>query len=210
MKGAGTATIRDTGWLTGLLAVGVLAHLAACAGDPAMMQVGRTLTEGEPRPNVVVVMVDDLDVDTMNQLLSLDLVPNIEQYLVNGGLVFNNSFVSTPLCCPSRATFLTGQYSHNTGVISNGGSNALEAFDESETLGVWLQQAGYRTAFVGKYFNDYGFEDPERVPPGWSEWTALVGQTTQSYFDYDLNEDGVITHYGKRPEDYKTRVIGHL
>ena len=126
------------------------------------------------------------------------------------GAKFKRFYVTDPLCCPSRATFLTGQYAHNTGVISNGGPNALAALQESDTLGVWLQQAGYRTAFVGKYLNDYGLDDPERVPPGWTEWRALLEPTTQNYFDYDVNEDGAVTHYGTAPEDYKTRVLGHL
>ena len=83
--------------------------------------------------------------------------------------------------------------------------NALAAFDEHRTLGVWLQAAGYRTAFVGKYLNGYGLgNDPEHVPPGWSEWHALLEPTTQSYFDYDINDNGTVRRYGAAPDDYKT------
>jgi arylsulfatase A-like enzyme len=160
--------------------------------------------EAAPKPNVVVVMTDDQTLEQMSAL------PRTRKLIGTQGVKFKRFYVTDPLCCPSRATFLTGQYAHNTGVISNGGPNALEALDESKTVGTWLQQAGYRTAFVGKYLNDYGLEDPEHVPPGWIEWRALLEPTTQSYFDYDLNEDGEVVHYGSEPGDYKTRVIGHL
>ena len=160
--------------------------------------------EAAAKPNVVVLMTDDQTLEQMSAL------PRTRKLIGTQGVKFKRFYVTDPLCCPSRATFLTGQYAHNTGVISNGGPNALEALDESKTLGTWLQQAGYRTAFVGKYLNDYGLDDPERVPPGWREWRAMLEPTTQSYFDFELNEDGVITHYGSAPDDYKTRVVGHL
>ena len=149
-------------------------------------------------------MTDDQTLEQMSAL------PRTRKLIGTQGVKFKRFYVTDPLCCPSRATFLTGQYAHNTGVISNGGPNALDALDEDDTLGVWLQRAGYRTAFVGKYLNGYGLDDPEQVPPGWSEWRALLEPTAQDYFDYDLNEDGDVTHYGTAPEDYKTRVLGHL
>ena len=143
-------------------------------------------------------------------LAQMSALPRTRALIGTQGVKFKRFYVTDPLCCPSRATFFTGQYAHNTGVISNGGPNAADALKESETLPVWLKQAGYRTAFVGKYLNGYGLDDPERVPPGWSEWNALTEPTTQNYFDFDVNEDGSIVHYGTAPEDYKSRVIGHL
>ena len=101
-------------------------------------------------------MTDDQTLEQMSAL------PRTRKLIGTQGVKFKRFYVTDPLCCPSRATFLTGQYAHNTGVISNGGPNALAALDEDETLGVWLQQAGYRTAFVGKYLNDYGLDDPEQ------------------------------------------------
>ena len=126
------------------------------------------------------------------------------------GVKFKRFYVTDPLYSPSRATFFTGEYAHNTGVTSNGGPNAAAALKEQDALGVWLQQIGYRTAFVGRYLSGYGVDDPERVPPGWSEWMALTDPTTQDYLNYDVNENGEIVHYGTAPEDYKTRVLGHL
>ena len=187
-------------FLAGGLAAGVaLRHGPA---DPAAKRAAPE--EAAASPNVVVLMTDDQTLEQMSAL------PQTRKLIGTQGVKFKRFYVTDPLCCPSRATFLTGQYAHNTGVISNGGPNGLEALDEDRTLGVWLQQAGYRTAFVGKYLNGYGLDDPEQVPPGWSEWRALLEPTTQNYFDYDLNEEGEVVHYGTAPEDYKTRVIGHL
>ncbi len=160
--------------------------------------------ETAAKPNIVVVMTDD---QTVSQLSAM---PRTRKLIGNRGTTFERFFATDPLCCPSRATFFTGQYAHNTGVISNGGPNGLAAFDERRTLGVWLQAAGYRTAFVGKYLNGYGLDDPEHVPAGWSEWHGLLEPTTQNYYDFDVNDNGEIRRYGTGPEDYKSRVIGHL
>ncbi len=137
-------------------------------------------------------------------------MPRTRKLIGRRGTTFERFYATDPLCCPSRATFFSGQYAHNTGVISNGGPNALAAFDESQTLGVWLQNAGYRTAFVGKYLNGYGLEDPEQVPEGWSEWSALLEPTTQNYFDYELNENGEVRHYGSEPRGLQVARDRHL
>jgi arylsulfatase A-like enzyme len=199
LSGLGTAAFLLF-LLAGLAAGVALRHGPAPEEEPARPGPA----EAGAKPNVVVVMTDD---QTLAQMSAL---PRTRKLIGTQGVKFKRFYVTDPLCCPSRATFLTGQYAHNTGVISNGGPNALDALQEPDTLGVWLQQAGYRTAFVGKYLNDYGLDDPERVPPGWTEWRALLEPTTQNYFDYDVNSDGAVTHYGTAPDDYKTRVLGHL
>ena len=86
--------------------------------------------------------------------------------LAEEGLTFTNAFVTTPLCCPSRASILRGQYAHSHGVLSNGGDNgAFPTFyrlgDEESTVATWLQDAGYRTALIGKYLNRYPKEADE-------------------------------------------------
>jgi N-acetylglucosamine-6-sulfatase len=153
------------------------------------------------RPNVVVLMTDDQTVE------SLRVMPNVERLLVDRGAYFENSFVSFSLCCPSRATFLTGEYAHNHGVLSNhppfGGYARL---DGSSTLPVWLQRAGYSTILLGKYLNGYGKRNPTEIPPGWTEWHGSVDPSTYNYFGYTLNENGTLVKYGTDPASYQTDI----
>lgn len=198
-----------------------LMALAACTADLSVDEGRRQIAAGA-RPNVVVVMTDDLDVAAMQTLLDLDLAPNIERYLVDEGTRFTSSFVSNSLCCPSRATMLSGQYSHNNGVLGSGAleeEGGVDALDDTSTLVTWLQAAGYRTGHVGKYLNGYGSRldtttpsfQPEYVPPGWDHWQALIGSGTYRMFRYKINDtaDGVqtIVQYRSAVEDYQTTVL---
>ena len=157
------------------------------------------------KPNVVVIETDDQAVDTMRAM------PYTRRVIGDRGVDFTNSLVNFPLCCPSRATFLTGQYSHNTGVLDNGPPNGgIEALDQAHTLPVWLSAAGYRTGFVGKYLNGYG-QGPNGgklfVPPGWGYWVAAPRGHKKSVFDYNLSQNGELVHYGNTKGDYKTDVF---
>jgi arylsulfatase A-like enzyme len=190
----------------------ILLRLGALAS--VLLLGGCSIAAGErkPRPpaaagapNVVVVMTDDQAVDTMRAM------PRTKRLLGAKGTTFDQALVSFPLCCPSRATFLTGQYAHNHGVRDNhppaGGLGALR---QGETLPIWLQEAGYRTGFVGKYLNGYGKEPNggERfVPPGWDRWVAAEGGRKTAAYDYQLNIDGHLVERGDEPRDYKTRVM---
>jgi N-acetylglucosamine-6-sulfatase len=168
----------------------------------------RRANRRQKRPNVIVVMTDDQN----ESMQGLDATVRL---LGGRGTTFTNSYVSFPLCCPSRATFLTGQYSHNHGVVSTELPNGYGALDHTNTLPVWLRSSGYRTAMVGKYLNGYGIEDgiPEpvsdarEIPPGWSEWYALTEGRDQRRYSYKLNENGRIRHYKRRPRDYVTDVL---
>ena len=124
------------------------------------------------------------------------------------GATFENSFVNYSLCCPSRATFLTGQYLHNHGVLSNlpptGGFDRFHALHRDNNLAVWLHRAGYYTAMVGKYLN--GYSNQPRVPRGWSEWFAATPYD-QHVYDYRMNENGTIVSYGQDPADFKQDVL---
>ena len=146
----------------------------------------------DTRPNVVVIMTDD---QTLESMRAMD---GTRRVLGRQGTTFERAFVSNALCCPSRATFFTGQYSHSHGVIGNrppqGGYGAL---DTREWLPVWLQRAGYRTIHIGKFLNGYGTDRPAtEVPPGWTEWSTSVDPSTYNYFGYTLNENGILAQYG--------------
>lgn len=157
-------------------------------------------------PNFVVVLTDD------QAPSDLSAMPTVRRLLGAEGVTFENAFVSVPECCPSRASFLTGQYAHNHGVASNEPPDGgFQSFADENALPVWLADAGYRTGYVGKYLNLYGWNalgnDPAYVPPGWSDWAALTNHTEYQMYGYDLNIDGEIESYGDSPDDYQTDVL---
>ena len=144
-------------------------------------------------------MTDDQSVE------SLRVMPNVKRLLADEGTTFDGAYVSFSLCCPSRATFLTGQYAHNHGVLSNrppdGGYYKL---DSSNTLPVWLERAGYQTVMVGKYLNSYGFFNPVEIPPGWDEWRATIDPSGYNYFGFTINEGGRLLSPGPQEVNYQT------
>ena len=159
--------------------------LAALAGPAA--------AEAAPveRPNIVVIMTDDQTLESMR------VMAGVKRSLAAEGTTFERAFVSNALCCPSRATLFSGQYSHNHGVIGNAPPDGgYERLDKSNWLPVWLQRAGYRTVHIGKFLNRYGIRNPLEVPPGWSEWYASVDPSTYSFYGYTLNENGLLNTYG--------------
>lgn len=159
--------------------------------------------DGPRRPNLLVIMTDD------QTLASVASMGNVNRQLVAEGTEFEKYYISFPNCCPSRATYYTGSYAHNTGVEDNvpplGGA---KKFRDEDTVAVRLQQAGYFTTSVGKYLNGWGEDGQISPPPGWSRWFGLIDPTTYSYFDYKVSVDGVERSYGNRPEDYQTDVLG--
>jgi arylsulfatase A-like enzyme len=168
----------------------------------------REANRRQKRPNVIVVMTDDQE----NSMTGLS---NTARLIGSRGTTFNNNYVSFPLCCPSRATFLTGQYSHNHGVTSTELPNGYNGLNHANTLAVWLRSSGYRTGMVGKYLNGYGIDDgiPEpttdakAIPPGWSEWYALTADKDQRRYRYRLNENKKIVKYKTGAKNYVTDVL---
>lgn len=150
------------------------------------------------KPNVVVIQADDQSLNTMRAL------PRTQRLIGDAGLSFDRYYTSFSLCCPSRASLLTGLYAHNHGVESNmPPSGGYYALNGNSTLPVWLQRAGYATGHVGKYLNGYAFG----VPRGWNEWYTGMDPTTYRYFNYWLNENGIPRRYGRRERDYQTDVL---
>ncbi len=96
---------------------------------------------------------------------------------------------------------------HHTGVTDNFGPHGFPAFNDSSDLAVWLHNAGYETALVGKYLNDYSLDGHNEIPPGWDDWQAMDSVPLEKYYDYKVNENGRIVHYGNAPADYSTTVL---
>lgn len=154
------------------------------------------------RPNVILIITDDQDIETLNYM------PRLKVLMADHGTTFTNMFIPSPQCCPSHVSFLTGRYPHNTGVMNNwyptgGFERFRELGGDRSTVATWLQAAGYRTARFGKYLTEY--EATTYVPPGWSEWYAFYG--SGKYFDYTLNENGTRVDYGAGPADYSVDVL---
>lgn len=116
---------------------------------------------------------------------------------------FNNAWINNALCCPSRATILSGRYDTHTRVLNN--RNGF-AFDSSETIGTWLRRKGYRTGLIGKYLNGIG--DPMAVPPGWDDFQAVwPNDTGYEQYGYTMNVNGRQVPYGYAPGDYEVDVL---
>ncbi len=161
------------------------------------------------QPNIIVVLTDDQPFDLIPQ--HPGVMPWVEGRITDPDdhwTRFDNAFVNTPMCCPARATMLTGQYSHVTGVQSNEPAQWKAAFGTGTTsLATSLRTAGYRTGLFGKYFNEYTMPADGHVPPGWDRFVAHDG-ITGFYFNYDVHDQSVRVHHGTAPEDYSTDVYG--
>jgi N-acetylglucosamine-6-sulfatase len=136
------------------------------------------------RPNIVFVLTDDLSTHDMQYL------DGLRNTMAGNGTTFSRAYVSDALCCPSRATFLRGQYPHNHGIKSNvaplGGEEKFRSTrKDKSTVATWLDGAGYRTKFIGKYLNGYR---GKYIPPGWDEWFGALGK----YRTQKVNDDGKV------------------
>ena len=204
-SGARTSTVR---------------HEAPAAPGPAGVSAGGR------RPNIVFVLTDDLATNLVRYM------PHVLR-MQRSGVSFSNYFVTDSLCCPSRASILTGRYPHDTRVFDNsppeGGYSVFrERGEEQETFAIAMQREGYSTALMGKYLNGYkpngavaglglgatagdgaspavAAQGGAPVPPGWSEWD-VAGDGYPEY-GYHMNSDGHVRAYGYRPRDYLTDVI---
>jgi arylsulfatase A-like enzyme len=151
------------------------------------------------RPNVVVLMTDD------QTAASQRYMTRTNQLLGREGTTFTQAISSFPLCCPSRTTSLTGQYAHNHGVLHNAGPfGGFASFEQSNTLPVWLQAAGYRTTQIGRYLN--GYEAAAGIPPGWSDWQVAPHSAAFNYRFWKVNENGTLRSHPspQQPGEYQT------
>jgi N-acetylglucosamine-6-sulfatase len=151
-------------FVAGAALAAAVIHAARGGGTP--QGTNDLVVAGTKRTNIIVILTDDQRPETLASM------PNVQRLLVKRGVSFANSFVSDSLCCPSRASILTGNYAHTTRVYDNhrphGGAPAFRRHDAKSTIATWLHRAGYDTGLFGKYLNSYG----GGVPPGWDRWVA--------------------------------------
>jgi N-acetylglucosamine-6-sulfatase len=184
--------------------VATLVAVASVASAPVAGALGAETASAqaasEGPPDIVLIVTDDQRWDT------LWAMPTVSERLAVPGVTFSEAFVVNPLCCPSRASILTGNYSHTHLVYRQDPPfGRFDWFDDSSTLATWLDEAGYRTGLFGKYI-DGGQHAAVTgyVPPGWDRWVAFVHA---EMFDYGLTFDGTVRRFGTAPEDHSTEVL---
>jgi N-acetylglucosamine-6-sulfatase len=176
---------------------GLMAGLGLTSSQP---DTGVTQPAADPRPNILFVLADDMNASDLNKIASegQEVMPQTRRLLAAKGVEFKNAFVSRSLCCPSRATILRGQYTHNHRVWVNGApAGGYQKFREqglqSSTIATWLNKAGYDTILIGKYLNGYNAGSdgvPPPKPPGWDEWYAWMGSYKGTHAYYDIDDNG--------------------
>jgi arylsulfatase A-like enzyme len=185
--------------LAALAAALVVASPAAAAWHARTV---RQIPIAATAPNILLILTDDQRWDTLWSM------PTVQQELVSRGVTFDQMFTTNSLCCPSRSSILTGDFSHTTGVYRNEPPfGAFPSFRDASTLATWLHAGGYRTALFGKYIDGYqSAANLGYVPPGWDRWEAFVHA---GFYDYRLTRNGALTDYGSAPSDYSTTVLGN-
>jgi arylsulfatase A-like enzyme len=188
------------------LPIVLLAFVATVAGARGAAAAPVRAVTRRRHANILFVLTDDLDA------AELRWMPFTRRLVGAAGVTFDQYYVSNSLCCPSRVTTLRGQYAHNTGVWTNGGTNggfetARELGIERDTVATRLFATGYRTALVGKYLNGYpNTVPPSYVPLGWSTWVSPVAGHPYGEYRYVLNDNLGFENHGARARDYGTDV----
>ncbi len=178
-----------------VLAAGALLLCTANAGARPVA------ADDDGRPNILVVMTDDM------ATTDIKFMPNVRKLLAKQGTTFTDAVDSFPLCCPARATFITGQYAHNHGVKGNFNPYGWYGMnDRKNILPRWLQKSGYRTAAIGKWLNGYGAVDGHgEIPNGFDIWRGLLDVSAYDYYNFVMNRDGKLKYWGDK--DFASKLV---
>lgn len=186
--------------------VAVLVGVLAALGLATSADARPVKADDDGRPNILVVMTDDM------ASTDLRFMPNVRKLIAKQGTTFNDAVDSFPLCCPARATFITGQYAHNHGVKGNFypyGWYGLK--DRKNILPRWLQKSGYRTAAIGKWLNGYGAVDGRgEIPNGFDIWRGLLDVSAYDYYNFVMNRNGKLKYWGDKDFARKLVEFAHI
>jgi len=161
-------------------------HPEMLRGSKRLRELSRKhAPQDNARPNIVLISTDDMSTNELRYM------PKTRALLARPGVRFTDSLSPHSQCCPARAEILTGQFAQNNHVHTNAWpTGGYYRLDNTNTLPLWLKGAGYETAFVGKFLNEYGMNDPHEVPPGWDHWQSIARIGVYDYYNYRLNQDG--------------------
>lgn len=191
-----------------LVAATLLAAVATADRSPAAVSGS---------PDVVVILTDDMTLADLYQRhgrgkRSTAIMHNTLGLIAARGVTFTRAYSSYPLSCPSRVSYLSGQYAHNHRTLANfykfEGDRIVYCsdpgiVDHSTLLPAWLQARGYQTWHLGRFLNGYpGGGRSSDVPPGWDQWRTPVGfpgkYPAANFFNYILSVNGTLT--GPQPQ----------
>jgi arylsulfatase A-like enzyme len=197
-------------WAAAVLAAAMLGAVAPASLGSSVESAPAPVVTADaaaaPRPNIVMVLVDDVPRRT------LDAMPFVRRQVAGKGVTYRNAVIPSALCCPSRAALLTGRYAHSTRMYLNGDEGATDLGGwpsfrrwEASTLAVRLDRNGYHTALVGKYLNMYQPARSTYVPEGWDRFVTFR-TPIRDYYDYSLIGT-VQERHGRAAADYLTDVL---
>ena len=185
----------------------LLVTALALTAHPGPAQSPSAARQSRPKPNLLLVVLDDADVAIVESM------PRLRSLLLDKGARFTANVANTPLCGPARAVILSGEYAHNNKVYYNDGpEGGYEAWSrggyDENNLGAWLQAEGYRTGLFGKYINGFPKDRPETFRPGgWNEFQGVLSDREAHNNRFTLNENGVLKTYDARSGGYQTDLL---
>src|SRR3954453_966835 len=187
--------------LTFLVVIGMVALAYSKSQHPrrSAPQDGPSSAQRAQRPNIIVFEADDQSVSQFQRRI----MPHTFREIVDSGTTFSEMVATPPLCCPSRAATLTGEYPHNSGVIDNGRRAYPKLEHKRNVLPAWLQRAGYKTGLVGKFLDGYVNAGGKRPAPGGDHW--LMSAKPRSYWGPTMLDQRRFRNYG--PRGYLTDIL---